>query len=124
MPSGDGFGGVDISHTFLDARVPKLLSKELTEHSLALQVQEGCGRGLVTLRPLHEAGDFQNLDHVQMTRANIEGLMTFSWCAGRKDCCSNIRKVQLHEHFAAVAAAAWSLSFGRRCPGHRWCHFR
>ena len=61
MPSDDGFGGLDVSHSFLDQRVPKLLSKELTENSLALQVQEGCGRGLITLRPLQEVPRLPNL---------------------------------------------------------------
>lgn len=60
-PAGDAFAGLDISHSFLDTRVPKLLSKELTENALGLQLQEGCGRGLVTLRPLPEAGDVEKL---------------------------------------------------------------
>lgn len=54
VPTTDSFAGLDVNHSCLDQRVPKLLGKELTDYGLGLVIQEGAGRGLVTLRPLSE----------------------------------------------------------------------
>ena len=60
----DNFAGVNILCGSLDVRVPLLLQKELSEHRLSLEFHEQFGRGLVTQKPLSEAGKRMHSDLV------------------------------------------------------------
>ena len=52
----DSFAGVNILSGSLDVRVPLLLQKELNDNRLSLDFHEQFGRGLITHKPLSEAG--------------------------------------------------------------------
>ena len=52
----DMFGGLDVNHASLDVKIPQILTKELANNGLGLQMSgPGMGRGLVTHKPLAEA---------------------------------------------------------------------
>ena len=52
----DSFAGLNILSGSLDVRVPLPLQKELNDNRLSLDFHEQFGRGLITHKPLSEAG--------------------------------------------------------------------